>query len=126
MLLVRLAFVAFDQLVVLLFVAALPPALSLLRDLDLQVTQSPKTMAADKDSSKAPIDTAAEDALLQMQALHHTHMEATRLFLMVIRQGAIDAQICEMPYGKASRTSLILPLIKTDALENRLSGLSQQ
>ena len=38
-------------------------------------------------------DTAAEDALLQLQALHHSHREATRPFLMAVRQGATDAQI---------------------------------
>jgi hypothetical protein len=46
-------------------------------DLHLQVTQSPKRMTGGKDSSKAPLDTA-EDALVQMQALHHTHRKATR------------------------------------------------
>jgi hypothetical protein len=40
-------------------------------------------------------DTAAEDALplLQLQALHHTHKEATRLFLMTARLGFIEEQI---------------------------------
>ena len=31
-----------------------------------------------------------EDALLQLQALHHTHREATRLFLMARRQGSTE------------------------------------
>jgi hypothetical protein len=44
---------------------------------------------------KERLDTAAEGALLQLQALHHTHREATRLFLMVARQGATDAQIAD-------------------------------
>ena len=39
------------------------------------------------------LETAAEDALLQLQALHHSHREATRLFLMAVREGATDAQI---------------------------------
>ena len=42
---------------------------------------------------KQPRDTAAKDALLQLQALHHSHREATRLFLMAVREGATDAQI---------------------------------
>ncbi len=50
---------------------------SLLQDLHLQVTQSPKRMTGGKDSSKAPLDTA-KDAQVQMQALHHTHRKATR------------------------------------------------
>jgi chaperonin cofactor prefoldin len=44
-------------------------------------------------SGKQPQDTAADDALLH--ALHHTHTEATRLFLMATRQGATDAQIAD-------------------------------
>ena len=40
---------------------------------------------------KQPRD-AAEDALL-LQALHHSHREATRLLLMAVREGATDAQI---------------------------------
>ena len=39
------------------------------------------------------LETAAEDALLQLQALHHTRREATRLFLLAVREGATDAQI---------------------------------
>ena len=50
-------------------------------------------MSGGKASGKQRRDTAAEDALLQLQALHHTHREATRLFLMAARQGATDAQI---------------------------------
>jgi Ran GTPase-activating protein (RanGAP) involved in mRNA processing and transport len=42
---------------------------------------------------KQPLDTAAKDALLQQQALHHSHREAMRLFLMAVREGATDAQI---------------------------------
>jgi hypothetical protein len=42
---------------------------------------------------KQPRDTAAKDALLQLQALHHSHREATRLFLMAVREGSTDAQI---------------------------------
>ena len=34
-----------------------------------------------------------QDALQQLQALRHSHREATRLFLMVAREGATDAQI---------------------------------
>jgi Ran GTPase-activating protein (RanGAP) involved in mRNA processing and transport len=44
-------------------------------------------------SGKQRRDTAAQDALLQLQALHDTHREATRLFLMAAMQGATDAQI---------------------------------
>ncbi len=42
---------------------------------------------------KQPRDTAAEDALPLLQALHHTHKEATRLFLMAARLGFTDEQI---------------------------------
>jgi hypothetical protein len=48
-------------------------------------------MSGGKASGTQPRDTAAEDALLQ--ALHHTHREATRLFLMAVGEGATDAQI---------------------------------
>jgi hypothetical protein len=51
------------------------------------------TMAGGKARGKQPRDTASEDALLQLQALHHSHREATRLFLMAVREGATDAQI---------------------------------
>jgi hypothetical protein len=47
-----------------------------------------------KASGKKPRD-AAEDALLQLQALRHSHREATRLFLMAVREGATDAQITD-------------------------------
>ncbi len=47
-----------------------------------------------KARGKQPRDTA-EDALLQLQALHHSHREATRLFLMAVREGATDAQIAD-------------------------------
>jgi Ran GTPase-activating protein (RanGAP) involved in mRNA processing and transport len=50
-------------------------------------------MSGGKARGKQRRDTAAEDALLQLQALHDTHREATRLFLMAARQGATDAQI---------------------------------
>ena len=49
-------------------------------------------MSGGKARGKQPRDTA-EDALLQLRALHHSHREATRLFLMVVREGATDAQI---------------------------------
>ena len=51
-------------------------------------------MLGDKDSLKQLRDTVEENAFpfLQMQVLHHTHMEATRLFLMVARPGFTDAQ----------------------------------
>ena len=50
-------------------------------------------MSGGKARGKQPRDMAAEDALLQLQALHHSHREATRLFLMAVRDGATDAQI---------------------------------
>ncbi len=50
-------------------------------------------MSGGKARGKQRRDTAAEDALLQLQALHHTHREATRLFLMAATKGATDAQI---------------------------------
>jgi hypothetical protein len=50
-------------------------------------------MSGGKASGKQRRDTAAEDALLQLQALHDTHREATRLFLMTATKGATDAQI---------------------------------
>ncbi len=46
-----------------------------------------------KSRAKKPLDTAAEDALLQLQALYTTHREATRLLLMAVMEGATDAQI---------------------------------
>jgi hypothetical protein len=50
-----------------------------------------------KARAKQPRDTAAEDApaLLELQVPHHTHREATRLFLMAVMQGATDAQIAD-------------------------------
>jgi hypothetical protein len=36
-----------------------------------------------------------EDAVIQIQALHHIHREATRLFLMTVREGVTDAQIAD-------------------------------
>jgi hypothetical protein len=50
-------------------------------------------MAGGKARGKQPRATAAKDALLQLQALHHSHREATRLFLLAVREGATDAQI---------------------------------
>ncbi len=53
-----------------------------------------EALAAAETKAKAEVDAkAAEDALLH--ALHHTHKEATRLFLMAARQGATDAQIAD-------------------------------
>ena len=54
-------------------------------------------MLGGKACLKQPRDTAEENALplLQLQALHHIHMEATRLFLMVARLGFTDAQIVD-------------------------------
>ena len=49
-------------------------------------------MSGEKTRGKQPRDTA-EDALLKLQALHNTHREVTRLFLMAVRQAATDAQI---------------------------------
>ena len=53
-------------------------------------------MSGGKTRGKQRRDTAAEDALLQLQALHHTHREATRLFLMAARLGFTDAQIADV------------------------------
>ncbi len=53
------------------------------------------TMSGGKARGKQPRDTAAKDALLQLQALHQSHREATRLFLMAVREGATDAQIAD-------------------------------
>ena len=52
-------------------------------------------MAGGKARGKQHRDTAAKDALLQLQALHHSHREATRLFLMAVREGATDAQTAD-------------------------------
>jgi hypothetical protein len=48
-------------------------------------------MSGGKAFGKQTRDTADEEALLQ--ALHHTHREATRLFLMAVGEGATDAQM---------------------------------
>jgi hypothetical protein len=61
--------------------------------------------------------------LAELQALHHKHREATRLFLMAASQAATDAQMA-MFCGKGSLISLILPLFKTKALANSLRGLA--
>ena len=58
--------------------------------------------------------------LAELKALHHTHREATRLFLMEASQGVTESVLC----GKGTPISLILPLFKTKALANRLRGLS--
>ncbi len=50
-------------------------------------------MSGGKARGKKHRDTAAKDELLQLQALHHSHREATRLFLMAVREGATDVQI---------------------------------
>ena len=54
-------------------------------------------MLGGKACVKQPRDTAEENALPlpQLQALHHIHMEATRLFLMAARVGFTDAQIVD-------------------------------
>ena len=49
-------------------------------------------MSGEKAREKQPRDTA-EDALLKLQALRNTHREATRLFLMAVRQAATDDKI---------------------------------
>jgi hypothetical protein len=55
-------------------------------------------MSGGKACVKQPRDTAAEDALplLQLQALHHTHKEPTRLFLMSAKLGFTDEQIADV------------------------------
>ena len=65
---------------------------------------------------KQPRDTAAKDALLQLQALHHSHREASRLFLMAVREGATDAQIAH-----ALRQGL-LHLTDPASLQDRRAG----
>ena len=79
-------------------------------------------MPGEKARGKQPRNIA-KDALLKLQALHNTHREATRLFLMAVRQAATDAQIVD---GKASLISLILLLFKAQALGNRLRGVAHQ
>jgi hypothetical protein len=73
-------------------------------------------MSGGKARGKQPRDTAAKDALLQLQALHHSHREATCLLLMAVREGATDAQIAH-----ALRQSLPH---RTDpaSLQNRRAG----
>jgi hypothetical protein len=51
-------------------------------------------MSGGKARGKQPRD-AAEDALLLLQALHHSHRKATRLLLMAVREGGTDAQIAD-------------------------------
>ena len=48
-----------------------------------------------KARGKPRRDTAAQDELLPLQALHHTHREATLLFAMAARRGATDSQIAD-------------------------------
>jgi hypothetical protein len=55
------------------------------------VVQAHLRMSGGKARGKQPRDTTAEDALQQLQTLHHTHREATRLFLIAVREGATDA-----------------------------------
>jgi hypothetical protein len=70
-------------------------------------------------SGNQPHDKAAEDALLQ--ALHHTHREATRLFLMATRQGATDAQIADAL--RLFVPHLTHPDTRCDNLENTMEKL---
>ena len=54
--------------------------------------------SGDRFRGKQSRDTSTEDALqleavLQLQTLHHTHREPTRLFLMVASQGTTHSQI---------------------------------
>ena len=83
----------------------------------LTCTGSPITEIA--TSGNQPHDKAAEDALLH--ALHHTHREATRLFLMATRHGSTDAQI-------AHALRLVVPHLtdpdtRCDNLENYIEKL---
>jgi hypothetical protein len=48
---------------------------------------------ADEESVVTSRDTTA--LLAELQALHHTHREATRVFFMAASQGATDAQIAD-------------------------------
>jgi hypothetical protein len=54
-------------------------------------------MSGGKACGKAPF-ASGQDALplLQLQALHHTHKEATSLFLMAAKLGFTDAQIADV------------------------------
>jgi len=58
----------------------------------------------------------AKDALLQLQALHHTHREATRFFAMTVRQGGGHRPQMVL-YGKVSLISLILHFLKAKTLQ---------
>ncbi len=80
-------------------------------------TEKGKQPAAQKKRTRTTRQsTQTQPALLaELQALHHTHSEATRLFLMAASQGATDAKIA-MLCGKGSLISLILPVFKTRAL----------
>jgi hypothetical protein len=52
--------------------------------------------AQEKRTCTTRQETQTQPALLaELQALHHTHIEATRLFLMAASQGATDAQIAD-------------------------------
>jgi hypothetical protein len=53
---------------------------------------------------KQPPDTA-EDALLQLQALHPSHRETTRLLLMTVREGATDAQLADELLSRSSTSA---------------------
>ena len=48
----------------------------------------------DPARGKQPRDTS-EDALLQLQTLHHSHREETHLFFMTVREGVTDTQITD-------------------------------
>jgi hypothetical protein len=60
-------------------------------------TESGKQPAAQKKrpSTTRQAPTTQPALLAELQALHHTHREATRLFLMAASQGATDAQISD-------------------------------
>ena len=78
--------------------------------------------AQEKRTCTTRQETQTQPALLtELQALHHKHIEATRLFLMAASQGVTDAQIA-MLCGNGTLISLILPLFKTKALANSLRG----
>jgi hypothetical protein len=65
---------------------------------------------------KSP-DTA-EDALLQLQALHRSHRETTRLLLMAVREGATDAQLADALLSRSS-TSAQSSVPGDDAVQHR-------
>ena len=56
------------------------------------------SMSGGKTRCNWPSDTTTEDALMKMETLHHSHREATRCFLMTVREGATDAQIADAVY----------------------------